>query len=120
MTTIHDAVPAPHCYHGGAFWDAIGEELDDLARGAGIINADVLDAWLDPAPNVIERLANHLPFAIRTSPPTNADGLAQVIARSRGVPPQSVLPGAGSSDLIFAGLGRWIRPDSRVLMLDPM
>src|SRR4051794_6064484 len=104
MTTIQNSATAVHCYHGGAFWDTIGEELDDLARGSDIINADVLDAWFDPAPNVLHQLSKHLPFAIRTSPPTNAEGLAQVIARSRGVPVECVLPGAGSSDLIFAGL----------------
>src|SRR6185503_1009555 len=31
-----------------------------------------------------------------------------------------ILPGAGSSDLIFEGLQRWVTPASRVLILDPM
>ena len=30
------------------------------------------------------------------------------------------MPGAGSSDLIFAALQRWLTPGSRVLILDPM
>lgn len=30
------------------------------------------------------------------------------------------MPGAGSSDLIFLGLRHWVRPESRVLILDPM
>jgi histidinol-phosphate/aromatic aminotransferase/cobyric acid decarboxylase-like protein len=46
--------------------------------------------------------------------------MRRVIARGRGVPADSVLPGAGSSDLIFAGLRHWVTPRSRVLILDPM
>jgi histidinol-phosphate/aromatic aminotransferase/cobyric acid decarboxylase-like protein len=33
---------------------------------------------------------------------------------------EHILPGAGSSDLIFAGLRHWLSSDSRVLILDPM
>jgi histidinol-phosphate/aromatic aminotransferase/cobyric acid decarboxylase-like protein len=32
----------------------------------------------------------------------------------------NIPPGAGSSDLIFAGLRHWVTPASRVLILDPM
>ena len=112
--------PGDGCYHGGAFFDAIGDEFDTLERKDAVINADVLDAWFDPAPSVIDTLATHLAFALRTSPPTNCEGMRRAIARARGVAEDSVLPGAGSSDLIFAGLGRWITRASRVLILDPM
>jgi histidinol-phosphate/aromatic aminotransferase/cobyric acid decarboxylase-like protein len=46
--------------------------------------------------------------------------MRRAIARARGVPADSVLPGAGSSDLIFTGLRHWVTPGSRVLILDPM
>lgn len=118
-----DGVPcraSDGCYHGGAFFDAIGDEFETLERKDAVINADVLDAWFDPAPSVIEKVAAHLAFALRTSPPTNCDGMRRAIGRARGVTPDAILPGAGSSDLIFAGLGRWITPASRVLILDPM
>ena len=108
------------CYHGGEFFQAIGDDFTTLERKDTIINADVLDAWFDPAPSVVTKLAEHLPFALRTSPPTNCDGMRRAIARARGVPADSVLPGAGSSDLIFAGLRHWVTPRSRVLILDPM
>ncbi len=108
------------CYHGGAFFEAIGEEFEALERKDDIINADVLDAWFDPAPSVVDKLARHLPFALKTSPPTGCDGMRRAIARARGVPAGSILPGAGSSDLIFAGLRYWVTPASRVLILDPM
>src|SRR3954453_230925 len=44
--------PHPACYHGGAFFSAIGEAFDRLDRKHTIINADVLDAWFDPATSV--------------------------------------------------------------------
>ncbi|HEV3056667.1 MAG TPA: histidinol-phosphate transaminase [Vicinamibacterales bacterium] len=108
------------CYHGGEFFNAIGDDFETLERKDVVINADVLDAWFDPAPSVVKKLAAHLAFALRTSPPTGCDGMRRAIARARGVPADSVLPGAGSSDLIFTGLRHWVTPRSRVLILDPM
>ncbi len=110
--------PAP-CFHGGAFFTAIGDEFESLERSRGIINADVLDAWFPPAPGVIAALQEHLPWLLRTSPPTNCDGLVRTIARVRGVRPDCVLPGGGSSDLIFLAFRHWLSRDSRVLILDP-
>lgn len=108
------------CYHGGAFFDAIGDEFDDLGRASSIINADVLDAWFPPAPSVVHALATHLPFALRTSPPTGCDGMRRAIARARGVMVENILPGAGSSDLIFSAFTAWMTTRSKVLILDPM
>ncbi|MCX7013615.1 MAG: histidinol-phosphate transaminase, partial [Candidatus Sumerlaeota bacterium] len=102
------------------FFDAIGDEFDDLGRCRSIINADVLDAWFPPSPKVVQALREHLPWILRTSPPTDCGGLIRAIARVRGVPPECILPGAGSSALIFLALPRWLRADSRVLILDPM
>src|SRR6266542_963020 len=89
------------CYHGGAFFTAIGDAFDDLDRRHDVINADVLDAWFPPAPGVLEALRAHLDWLARTSPPTNCDGLVRTIAEVRGMPAECVLPGAGSSDLIY-------------------
>lgn len=108
------------CYHGGEFFEAIGDEFDDLHRKDDVINADVLDAWFDPAPNVSAALANYLPWVLKTSPPTSSAGMRRMLARARGVQEDNLLPGAGSSDLIFLGLRHWVRPESRVLILDPM
>ena len=108
-----------HCVHGGAFFDAIGDDFADLERRHGIVNADVLDAWFDPAPGVLAALREHLAWALRTSPPTGCGGLVRTIAAARGVPPECVLPGAGSSDLIFRALPRGLGPRSRALLLDP-
>jgi histidinol-phosphate/aromatic aminotransferase/cobyric acid decarboxylase-like protein/GNAT superfamily N-acetyltransferase len=108
------------CFHGGAFFDAVGDEFDRLDRRASIINADVLDAWFPPSPRVLAALDEHLPWLLRTSPPLGAEGLVRTIARARGVDPKCILPGAGSSDLIYLALREWLRRSSRALILEPM
>jgi histidinol-phosphate/aromatic aminotransferase/cobyric acid decarboxylase-like protein len=105
--------------HGGAFFDAIGEEFDDLSRRRQVINADVLDAWFPPSPEVIRAIERDLPWVLQTSPPTESEGMVRVIARARGVPPESILPGGGSSSLIFLALREWLPTPCRVLLPDP-
>ena len=107
------------CFHGGAFFDAIGPEFDHLERRHRIINADVLDAWFPPSPRVTSALRQDLPWLLRTSPPTGCEGMVRAIARARGLSPENILPGAGSSDLIFLALRHWLTSSSRVLILDP-
>ncbi len=107
------------CFHGGAFFDAIGAGFDRLERRHQIINADVLDAWFPPSPMVLESLRAELGWLLRTSPPADCGGLVEAVAQARGVPVESILPGAGSSSLIFLALRQWLTPSSRVLLLDP-
>jgi len=71
------------CYHGGAFFEAIGEEFEALSTRHAIINADVLDAWFDPSPAVVDAVARHLPLTLKTSPPTGCEGMRRVLARAR-------------------------------------
>jgi histidinol-phosphate/aromatic aminotransferase/cobyric acid decarboxylase-like protein len=111
--------PAAKCFHGGAFFDAIGEDFEHLERSRDVVNADVLDAWFSPSPRVLSALREYLPWLARTSPPTNCEGFVRAIADARGVPPECIVPGAGSSDLIYRALRGWATPSSRVLMLDP-
>jgi histidinol-phosphate/aromatic aminotransferase/cobyric acid decarboxylase-like protein/GNAT superfamily N-acetyltransferase len=118
------ALPIPFeepagCYHGGASIHAIGDTFTDLGRADEIISADVLDAWFPPAPAVVEALRTHLPYLLRTSPPTDCAGLLRTIAARRGVASSMLVPGAGSSDLIFRAFREWLSPGSRVLLLDP-
>lgn len=117
--TARNLAVSDGCFHGGAFFQAVGERFDDLDRRHGIINADVLDAWFPPAPGVTQAIEQHLEWLARTSPPTNCGGLRAAIAEARGVPELSVLVGAGSSDLIYLAFREWLTPASRVLLLDP-
>lgn len=43
----------------------------------------------------------------------------EAIAQARGVSAENILPGAGSSDLIFRALRHWLTPASNALILDP-
>lgn len=108
-----------NCYHGGTFFEAIGNEFDTLSKRKEIINADVLDAWFNPSPKIIKELETHLSWICKTSPPTECEGMATSIARIRGVKTENILPGAGSSDLIFMAFREWLTPESHVLILDP-
>lgn len=101
------------------FFEEIGPGFDTLDRSKVIVNADVLDAWFPPSPRVLSTLQEHLPWLIRTSPPTQCEGLREAIANHRGVLPDNILLGAGSSDLIYRAFGHWLRRESRVLILDP-
>ncbi len=107
------------CYHGGAFFKAIGEDLQTLHKAREVINADVLDAWFAPSPKVLQIIGDNLSWLLQTSPPTNAEGLVKAIATARGLNEQNILPGAGSSDLIFLSLRSLLNPGSRVLIIDP-
>lgn len=107
------------CFHGGAFFEAIGETFETLERKDRIVNADVLDAWFPPAPGAVRAIEEHLPWLLRTSPPTDARGLVRTIAEARGVPPESLALGAGSSNLVFLAFRQWLTPASRVLLPDP-
>jgi histidinol-phosphate/aromatic aminotransferase/cobyric acid decarboxylase-like protein len=112
---MKDAAP-----HGGASFRAIGEDFQHLERQSSVITADVLDAWFDPAPPVLEKLREFLPFLARTSPPIHAEGLVEAIAAARGISPRAVLTGSGSSSLLFACLPKLIQPGQTILRLDPM
>lgn len=107
------------CYHGGAFFEAIGVEFDNLNKRKDIINADVLDAWFDPSPKLTKEIEDHFSWICKTSPPTDCAGMIRGIAKARGVDIANILPGSGSSDLIFLALTEWLNSASRVLILDP-
>jgi histidinol-phosphate/aromatic aminotransferase/cobyric acid decarboxylase-like protein/GNAT superfamily N-acetyltransferase len=109
----------PWCFHGGAFFEAIGPGFETLCRHEDIVNADVLDAWFPPSPRVLATFEEHLPWLMRTSPPTQCEGLREAIALHRGVLPRNILAGAGSSDLIYRAFRHWLNRTSRVLILDP-
>lgn len=113
-------VTVPKAFHGGASFEAIGVDLRDLSGRSEIVDADVLDAWYPPAPGVLAAISKHLPWLIKTSPPTHGDGLRRAIAQSRAVDPDRILIGSGTSSLMFLALPRLIKPGDTVTILDPM
>ncbi len=54
-------------FHGGRSFEAIGEDFKTLGRAAQIVRADVLAAWFDPAPNVLEKLRASALASVATS-----------------------------------------------------
>lgn len=108
-----------HAYHGGASFEAIGVTFESLDSRASVVDADVLDAWYDPAPGVISSLSQHLAWLVKTSPPTHADGLRKVLAEARGLSSDQILLGGGTSFLMFLALPRLLPPKPKVLVLDP-
>ena len=46
--------------------------------------------------------------------------MREAVASHRGVHGENILPGAGSSDLIYRAFRHWLDRESRVLILDPM
>ncbi len=109
-----------HAVHGGAFFDSIGDDFQNLARNKQVINADVLDAWYDPSPRVVSAIRTHLEWLIRTSPPTHAEGLRSVISESRSVPLANLALGSGSSSLMFAALKSLVKRGEKAVVMDPM
>src|SRR5215469_3531342 len=117
-TEIERATAAP-AFHGGKSFEAIGEDFGALEQAEEVVNADVLDAWFEPSPRVIEKLERFLPFLLRTSPPVHARGLIAAVAQARGLREECILAGGGSSDLIFTCLPRLIPNSGRAMILDP-
>lgn len=107
-------------FHGGAFWDRVGPDFKYLDTMLSVIPADVLDAWFPPAPDVLGIFERHAELLSKCSPPVDAIGLIEAIARSRSIDTSNISVGAGSSFLIFLALRQWITQTSRVLILDPM
>lgn len=112
--------PMKRTFHGGQFFHSIGLDFSQLGRSEQVINADVLDAWFDPSPRVLAAIREYLPFVLRTSPPIYSEGLTETISKVRGIARESILPGGGSSDLIFSLFPRIIGRGERALILDPM
>jgi histidinol-phosphate/aromatic aminotransferase/cobyric acid decarboxylase-like protein/ribosomal protein S18 acetylase RimI-like enzyme len=106
-----DSESTSPCFHGGGGLD--------LAGGKRCIQADVLDAWYPPAPNVVSAVSRDLARHMHVTPPTGSPELVHAIATSRGIDPKNIIIGAGSSDLIYRYFLTWLSPKSRVLLLDP-
>lgn len=101
--------PYQPCVHGGA-------GLDTLSVDPSAVNSDVLDAWFPPPPGVLESVTLE---DLRTTPPARASDLVDALSSARGVPPETLVLGAGSSDLIYRAFYAWLTPASSVLLVTP-
>ena len=104
-----------HAIHGGAHWQP---RIRTAADYAGIIAADVNDAWYPPAPEVLEAVATWAPHA-NHSPDTTGHALVEAIAEAFAVPVEAIRLGAGSSDLLHHLIAALAGPGDEVLTLDP-
>ena len=98
------------CEHGNG-------SMDDVS--SHVIRADVLDAWYEPSPQVLDALTCDVGWTAKTSPPCHPHMLIEELADHRGVLPENIVFGAGSSDLMYRCLPRWLSKDSRVLLMTP-
>lgn len=109
-----------HVFHGGAFFEAIGVKFDDLHRKKDIVNADVLDAWYDPSPRVVDTVHEHLAWLMKTSPPLYSEGLRAVVGEVRRIPEENLIVGAGTTALMYQAIPKLVSKESKVVILDPM
>ena len=116
--TQADAEPET-CPHGGRVYDTVGQDFSRLDALDEVLAADVLDAWYPPAPSVLEQLSNNLAWCARTSPPVHADGLRDVIAKSRGIESSQIVLGCGSSDLIFRVVPKFLGGTGSIVIPQP-
>lgn len=104
----------PRCPHGNG-----STESFPVSKQNGV-RADVLDAWFDPSPRVLDTIAHHTSsLEMRTTPPSVAQPLVKKIAEIRGVLGDNVVVGAGSSDLMYRCFPLWLTKASRVLLATP-
>lgn len=111
---------AKQAYHGGAFFNAIGEDFSKFELSQLIVNADVLDAWFDPSPKALKKIRQYLPYIMKTSPPTHCKGLIKTISKYRKIPKENILVSGGSSDIMFSFFPNLLGKGKKVLILDPM
>lgn len=108
-----------HALHGGASFSAIGTDCSDLSMSNSVVCADVLDAWFDPSPKVLKKIAAFLPFILRASPPSRAEGVRAAISHARGIPIDHIVLGAGSSSLMYTFFTNFLTKKDTTLILDP-
>lgn len=117
MKTLNEADKKASAFHGGAFWERLGPTFPN--HRPSVVAADVLDAWFDPPPALMEALIADLPFLLRVSPPTHAEGLERVIARHRNLPSEAVIASDASSSLIHLLMRHLVSASQGVHLLEP-
>jgi histidinol-phosphate/aromatic aminotransferase/cobyric acid decarboxylase-like protein/ribosomal protein S18 acetylase RimI-like enzyme len=111
------------CYHGGAgLMQRLGHHYQHLGaqqKNHTTIISDVLDAWFPPCPGAILKVQDHLQELMRISPHAQAQGVLKALADNRTIPEESLVLGAGSSDLIYLWFLHTVQPHHKVLLFSP-
>lgn len=101
--------------HGGAHWQPLVCQAEDYA---GIVAADVNDAWYPPAPGVLHQIAQWAPHS-NHSPDTSCRSLREILAAQFELPHDAIRVGAGSSDLLHHAVLSLVGRRDTVLTLEP-
>ena len=104
--------------HGGAVYRLVHDPFD-VNELREYVCADVLDAWFDPAPGVLAVLEDQTAWQAKSAPPAYASALARRLASAFGIAEDTVVLGAGSSDLIYRYFTNHLGSQTRVFVLDP-
>jgi histidinol-phosphate/aromatic aminotransferase/cobyric acid decarboxylase-like protein/GNAT superfamily N-acetyltransferase len=83
-----------------------------------IIRADVLDAWYDPSPQVMQALDNIKGKVLRRTP-GEPDALRDIISKTRNISKSSIIIGPGSSAFMYTVFPLWFKKGDRVLIVTP-
>lgn len=108
-----------NCFHGGAFWNRLDSQFRHSDGFHDVINADVLDAWFPPSPEVTNALSQFSLWSNQTSPPTYSEGLVKSIADHYRISENEIIVGAGSSALWFLYASQMLNSRSRALLIEP-
>jgi len=110
---------AEGCFHGGGYINDDLSIIENPKKLHGIITADILDSWFNPAPKIVTEIKKNIKMLIKTSPPVTTNNIEKTLADSLGVNLNNILIGAGSSDLIYLAIPQLINKNSKVLLINP-
>jgi histidinol-phosphate aminotransferase len=87
--------------------------------GDRVVKLNTNESPFPPAPRVIEAIRSIDPESLRRYPPPLADAFREVAARVHGVPPEAVLAGNGSDDILQIALRTYCGPGDVLAFPDP-
>jgi len=103
------------CYHGGKLWNKINGSFSNFSE---IVDADVNDAYYQPAPQVIEKLKNAL-LNINHTPDVYNKKPKSFIAEQLELPEENICLGNGSSEISYAVFGSLLTANDSAALFYP-
>jgi len=87
--------------------------------GEQVIKLNTNENPFPPSPRVVDAIRRVIPDALRRYPSSMADEFRVVAARVHGVPPESILAGNGSDDILQIALRTYCGPGDVLVCPDP-